>query len=139
MAHSLEVDSVAGRLAGAAIGGCVGYFVFGWVLGQGFYAMIIPGAALGYGAGKLSREESVTCGVISAILATGLGLFTEWRFFPFVKDGSLVYFIGHIHELRPVAMLMIGAGGYFGYHFGRGNNAPADRSRDRPESSIGPV
>jgi hypothetical protein len=126
-------------LAGAAIGGCVGYFVFGWVLRQGFYAMIIPGAALGFGAGKLSREESAICGVISAILATGLGLFTEWQFFPFVKDGRLVYFIGHIHELRPVALLMIAAGGYFGYHFGRGNNRRVGRSADRPESNIGPA
>jgi len=30
MAHRMGVAEVAGRLVGAAIGGCVDYYVFGW-------------------------------------------------------------------------------------------------------------
>ena len=136
MAESSTVVGISRGLVGAAIGGCVGYFAFGWVLSQGFYAMIIPGAALGYGAGKLSQMGSTLLGVTCAVLATGLGLFTEWQFFPFAKDGSLLYFIGHVHDLRPVSLLMIGAGAFFGFHFGKGNGTPALRSQDRHETSV---
>ena len=39
---------IARGLVGAAIGGAVGYYAFGWILGYGLYAMILPGAALGF-------------------------------------------------------------------------------------------
>lgn len=127
MTGNSEVVGHLRCMVGAAIGGCVGYFAFGWILSQGFYAMIIPGAALGFVAGKMSPDQSTARGIVCAVLATGLGLFTEWKFFPFVKDGSLQYFILHIHDVRPIGLLMILAGGYFGYHFGMGT--PRGESR----------
>ena len=55
----------------------------------------------------------------SAVLAVGVGLFIEWHFFPFAKDGSFGYFITHIHE-RHFELIMIALGGVFAFWFGIG-------------------
>ncbi|REJ72520.1 MAG: hypothetical protein DWQ34_05305 [Planctomycetota bacterium] len=120
MGDDFRVGALVRGLVGAAVGGAIGHFAFGWFVRQGFYAMILPGATLGAGFSALSRDRATGYGVVCAVLAVGLGLFTEWRFLPFVKDGSFTYFIGHIHELKPVSLLMIGLGGVFGYWFGVG-------------------
>lgn len=119
-------------LLGAAVGGTVGYFAFDWMYSQGFYAMILPGAALGIGFGAFARERSTVHGVVSAILGVGLGFFVEWCFFPFRKDGSLTYFITHVHELRSVSLMMIALGGVFAYWFGIGRT-PVNREDHRAE------
>ena len=49
-------------LCGAVAGGILGYFAFGWLLGQGFYALMLPGGLLGLGAG-LAKNRSVLLAV----------------------------------------------------------------------------
>ena len=101
-------------LSGGVLGGVVGYFAFGWLVSQGFYGLVLPGGLIGLGAGLApcrSRWPSVVCGV-SALL---LGLFTEWRFFPFKADGSFSYFLRNVHELKPITLLMIAAGTGIGF------------------------
>ena len=116
MALTHLVRASAGALAGAIIG----YAMFVWLAQQGFYALAIPGAALGLGCGLSTRRRSLGTGLACGVLAILLGVFTEWRFFPFVKDGSLAFFISHFNELKPVTLLMIAAGGIFGAYFGMG-------------------
>ena len=101
-------------LVGAIAGGSLGYAAFFWIADQGFYAMILPGGLMGFGA-YLARNRHVWLAVFSGVLATALGLFTEWRFSPFIKDGSLEYFIFHIHQLRPITIIMIALGGLLGF------------------------
>jgi hypothetical protein len=101
-------------LGGAIAGGVVGYYGFFWLAQQGFYAMILPGALLGLGASMWpcrSIAVSVACGV----MALALGLFTEWRFGPFMVDAGLGYFLTHFYQLQPVTLLMIGAGAFLGF------------------------
>lgn len=101
-------------LGGAVLGGLVGYFAFGWLVSQGFYGLVLPGGLIGLGAGLApcrSRWPSVVCGV-SALL---LGLFTEWRFFPFKADDSFGYFLRNAHDLKPLTLLMIAAGAGIGF------------------------
>jgi hypothetical protein len=81
---------------------------------QGFYALVLPGGVLGLGAGW-SQNRSVGLAVVCGIAALALGLYTEWKFFPFVQDGSLSFFLTHLHELRPVTLLMISAGAFIGF------------------------
>src|SRR3954454_19419576 len=104
------VVSYALGLVGAAVGGAVGYFLFGWLVGQGYYGMIIPGAFLGLGCGLLSRHDSTVRGLICAAAAVALALFTEWKFFPFRADESFVYLLTHASQILPVHLLMIGLG-----------------------------
>jgi hypothetical protein len=56
-----------------------------------------------------------------------LGLFTEWRYAPFAADGTLTYFLGHLHLLRPLTMIMVALGGFVSYRLalGRDRNAGA--------------
>ena len=99
---------------GALVGGALGYFAFSWLLGQGFYGLILPGGLLGLGAG-VARPRSAVLAVVCGLAAVALGLFTDWRFEPFVKDASPGYFLLHLHPLKPVTLLMIGAGGVIGF------------------------
>ncbi len=131
MGANFRIAPLIRGLFGAAVGGTVGYFAFAWILSQGFYAMILPGAAVGLGFGASTRERSTVYKFVSAILALGLGFFAEWRFFPFVKDGSFTYFVTHVHQLRPVSLLMIALGGVFAFWFGIGRT-PVSRE-DNPD------
>lgn len=120
MSAPVRATSYFLALLGTAIGAVVGYYLFFWVTKQGLYPMVIPGALMGLGCGALSGTKSNTIGSLCAFAAVVLGLFIEWRFAPFVNDRSFGYLLTHVHQLRPMTLLMIGAGAIFAYWFGRG-------------------
>jgi hypothetical protein len=101
-------------LGGAVAGGVLGYFAFRWILTYGFYALVLPGGLVGIGAG-IARNRSVWVAVVCGILALALGVFSEYRAFPFIADDSLGYFLAHLHQLSPVTLLMIGLGAFIGF------------------------
>jgi hypothetical protein len=101
-------------LCGALAGGALGHFAFFWLASQGFYALILPGGLLGLGAG-LVRNRSVAVAVVCGLLATALGVFTEYRFAPFAADKSFPFFVSHLFDLRPLTLLLIAAGGAIGF------------------------
>jgi hypothetical protein len=107
-------------ILGAVAGGVLGYFAFLWIARQGFYALMLPGGLVGVGGGLLVRDRSPLRATICCVLALGLGVFAEWSFAPFIKDASLGYFLGHLHELRPITLLMIVAGGAIAYWLAQG-------------------
>src|SRR5262245_52498645 len=111
----MKADSnlVLGML-GAVAGGALGYFVFLWAAGQGFYALMLPGALTGAGSALLAKDRSVLRATLCGVLALGLGLFSEWRSAPFIADKTLGYFLGHVYQLRPLTLVMVVGGGAFG-------------------------
>jgi hypothetical protein len=123
MNDSLKIFPLLRGLCGAAVGGLIGYFVFGWIIQQGFYAMVLPGAVLGMGYGLASRARSAVGGIISGVLALAFGLFMEWKHFPFVKDDSFGYFISHVHQLKPITLIMIVLGAFIAFWFGVGRDS----------------
>jgi len=116
------VNTLRGLL-GAVLGGTLAYFVTGWLARQGFYAMALPGVGIGLGAGLLATKRCMGVAIVSGLMALALGIFTEWKNFPFIKDASrgsddsLAYFIRHLGDLRPLTMIMIGLGTFAGYWF----------------------
>jgi hypothetical protein len=104
---------------GAAAGGVLGYYTFEWIVHQGFYGLMIPGALLGLGCGMLSQHPSRVRGVVCAAAAIPLALYAEWKSFPFIADPSFVYLVNHAHELKPITQLMIALGAVFAYWFGK--------------------
>lgn len=107
-------------LAGAIVGGAIGYLIFRWLLRYGLYGLMIPGACLGLGAGLAAGRQSHLLALLCACAALGLGLWAEWSVHPFIKDGSLVYFLRNVALLKPPTLLMIGLGAVFAYWFGQG-------------------
>jgi hypothetical protein len=101
-------------LAGACVGGLIGYAAFFWIAEQGFYALVLPGGLLGLGAG-IVKNRSAAVAVVCGLLAVALGLAAEWRFAPFVADPSLGYFLAHIPQLRPVTLVLIAVGALIGF------------------------
>ena len=59
-----------------------------------------PGAAF---ARRRSTPLVFACGVAGL----ALGPFTEWPFAPFIVDKSFLYFITHIHHLKPITLLLL--------------------------------
>ena len=109
--------NAARTLAGAAAGGALGFFVFGWLVSQGFYAPAIPGVLLGVGGGLLAIKRSMALAVTCGVLALALGIVTEWHSFPFIRNGSLGFFLSHLAELKPLTQIMIALGGFGGFWF----------------------
>lgn len=123
-------------LGGALLGGLIGHVAFGWLWNQGFYGLVLPGGLLGLGAGWTTCR-SVCPSVVCGALALVLGLLTEWRFFPFVADASFGYFLTHLHQLKPITLLMLAAGTAIGFWvpFRRVESAQAAA---RPNSRVNP-
>jgi len=109
-------------LAGGALGGVVGYFLFHFLLARQFYALALPGAVVGVGSGLLARGRSEALAAICAAAAILLAIFIEWQRAPLKADGSLLYFVTHLHQLDggTVKFVMIAVGAMCAYWFGRG-------------------
>lgn len=112
------VSNILG-VVGAAVGGTLGYYVFTWCLSYSLYGMMIPGALLGLGCGLLSRHDSTARGVVCAVAAAVLSLVIEWKYFPFIADGSLSYLVTHVHQINPIHLLMMALGSAFAYWLGK--------------------
>jgi hypothetical protein len=105
-------------LVGAAIGGVLGFYTFGWLVGQGFYGPMIPGALLGLGCSLLARHPSATRGIFCGLAALALGFFSEGWFRPFNADEQLSYFVRNLTSLTPVTHLLIGVGAVIAFWIG---------------------
>jgi len=109
-------------LLGALAGAALGYWAFFWIAHHGFYAMVLPGALAGLGGGLPVKDRSILRAAFCGALALGLGLFTEWRFRPFIADRSLGYFMTHLHQLQAVTLMMVAAGAVLGAWLALGRN-----------------
>jgi hypothetical protein len=114
------MKNVVLALMSGAAGGIVGYVGFRWMAQHGFYALILPGGLVGLGASLFQSKSTSMC-VACGVLALAIGIFAEWQFAPFMRDGSLGYFVTHLHQLSPVTLVMIAAGTILGFWgpFGR--------------------
>ena len=101
-------------VGGALVGGLIGLIAFRWLIGQGFYALLLPGGFVGLGAGMFktpSKGTAVGCGCLALLF----GLIAEWNSFPFEADGSPVYFLTHFYDLKPMTLILIGIGTAIGF------------------------
>jgi hypothetical protein len=120
MEKQLHGVSLLRGLVGMAVGGALGYYAFSWAYMQGFYALSLPGALLGLGGGFASGRRSPVLAGIAALSAAVLGLYTEFHFRPFTVDGSLGYFLTHLHQLSTVTQVMLVLGVVFAAWFALG-------------------
>jgi len=104
-----EMKRAALAVVYGALGAVAGYFVFSWLASQGYYGLVVPGVAVGLGAG-FGRSRKLWVGAICGIIALAAGIFSEWKVFPFIADGSFGYFVTHLQNLTPLTMISIPAG-----------------------------
>lgn len=126
MSHSPALPRIFLALLAAAAGGVVGHFAFFWIAKQGFYAIMLPPALVGLAAGYVITSRSQTLAIVCAIGGLALGLFTEWKFAPFLLDNSWSYFLSHVHQLKPVTLLMLVIGAVASYRFALGRDRGTD-------------
>jgi hypothetical protein len=91
------------------------------------------------GCGLLARHQSIARGIACAIGALGLGLYTEWKFKPFVANDQFPYLVTHFYDLQKITLIMIGLGAALAYYLGKdaGFLAPRDRKRSAPPAGLG--
>jgi hypothetical protein len=106
-------------LVGAAIGGVVGFYTFGWLSAYGFFGWAVPGAFLGLGCGLLAQHRSWARGIVCAFAALVLSFVAEWYYHPFVDDPSFSFMLAHWRDLSPVALLMMGVGTVIAFWVGQ--------------------
>jgi hypothetical protein len=117
---SLPSTSSVLTVLGAVVGGVIGHFAFLWIARQGFYALVLPGALAGLGGGFFVKQKSIPLAVVCGGIALATGIFSEWRFRPFIADSRLGYFMTHLHQLHTVTLIMIALGGLIGFWFALG-------------------
>src|SRR4030095_15753687 len=122
MNESNQSKAITFGLLGAIAGGCLGYFAFFWIARQGFYALVLPPALMGLAAGICARQRSNFLAVICGVAGLALGLFAEWRYAPFAADNSFSYFISHIYALKPITLVILALGTFFGYRLALGRD-----------------
>jgi hypothetical protein len=120
---------------GAAIGGVVGFYTFGWFWSHGFYGLVIPGAFLGLGCSLMARHTSTARGIACAVAALVLSLFTEWSYSKFIVDPSFQYFVLHVKDLSPITFLMTGVATFIAFWLGRDAGYVGSRFRPTAEPS----
>ncbi|MDR3633981.1 MAG: hypothetical protein P4L84_09260 [Isosphaeraceae bacterium] len=125
------------EIVGAILGGVVGYFAFIWLVQQGFYGLMLPGALVGLGCGLFARRRSVVRGVTCALAGLALELFAEWKTFPFAQDESFGFMLSHFHEKAPIKIIMLLAGALLAFWLGKdaGFSARFDTSKSRGPSN----
>ena len=140
MGETSKIVGFIRGLVGAVLGGVLGYYVYVWMLQRGFYALIVPGTLLGLGFGLFSRQKSILCGIACGLFGVALGIFSEWRFFPFIEDNGFLYFLTHLYQLPAATITLILLGGLFAFWFGIGRDragwshtTPFDSERDEAE------
>jgi hypothetical protein len=104
-------------LGGAIAGGLAGYFLFAFLLKNGFYSSMIPGALLGIGAGLAARGKSPLLGIICGVAAIPLAVWSEMHLMPFPNDDSLAFFLANVPRLH---LIMMALGAAAAWWFGQG-------------------
>lgn len=122
--QGLCIDMLLG-MVGAIVGAVLGYFLVFVIAREGFYAIILPGVLLGLGCGALSGRKSVALGIICAVMGLAVGIYTQWRFAPFIKDKSFSFYLSHLLDVNRVFQLLILAGTALAFWFGLGREGGA--------------
>jgi hypothetical protein len=104
---------------GAAAGGALGFFVFGWLLARGFYGGLLPGGLLGVGCALASRHPSQARGIVCGVAGLALGLFAESWYRYFRMDPSLPYFFSHLQDISSVDWIFLVIGALLAYWIGK--------------------
>lgn len=110
-------------LAGAAVGGTVGFLAFLLLLRVGVYSLVLLGTGMGLVCGWVSGRKSQVLGIICAVATLVLSLLVQWRWF--AAEDSFASFLTDLPNLGPRTWLMLVLGVVMAYWFGIGRESQA--------------
>jgi hypothetical protein len=113
-------------LVGAALGGVAGFYVYRWILNQGFIGGMIPGAFLGLGCSLLARHPSIARGVVCGVAGLSLGFFTDW--YTTITQQTFWEYLLDMKSINQVILLTIALGTFIAFWLGK-DAGLAGRSR----------
>jgi hypothetical protein len=113
-------------LVGAVLGGLVGFYTFGWLKGNGYYGMMIPGALLGLGCSLGARHRSTFRGILCGLAALLLSLYAEWWFMD-ASTSTFMSFLTRVKDLESVTLMMIGVGTLIAFWLGKDSRESIQR------------
>jgi len=119
-----DINAHVRGVLGLVVGGVAGFFLFQWLVGQGFYGLAILGAVMGWACSYASRIYSPVLAVACGIGAATLSVFAEWKAFPFLADDSFSYFVSHLYQLKGLTLIFIALSTVFATWFGLGRPNP---------------
>jgi fucose permease len=132
-----QLVSTVLAVIGGVVGGALGYWAVMWFWSQGFYALVLPGAMLGFGSGLLAQHRSMLRGVICGVAALGLTVFTAFRLWKLPEDESFSYFVTHYHTLSSATLLMTVAGTLLGFWMGKDSGSVSLGRKPAPPRGSG--
>ena len=107
-----EATAVAKGIAGAAIGGILGYAIFYGIAQVGFYAVLFIGFGVGngfsYGYRRSSQVASIACGVVALIVS----VVADWHV---RSNQGLVDHVKNLQDDGVFLLAMIALSGLAGY------------------------
>jgi hypothetical protein len=120
-------------VVGAIVGGVLGSVLFYFALRRGLYAIVLPGALAGIFCGGFLGRRSVPMGIACGLFSAAITLGLEWKYFPFIKDESLSFFLANLFSKPAYKLVLIALGIGMGGWFGMGRNGVAwlENSRRR--------
>jgi hypothetical protein len=104
-------------LVGAALGGVAGFYVYRWVLNQGFIGGMIPGAFLGLGCSLLARHPSLARGIVCGVAGLLLGFFTDW--YTTITQQTFWEYLLDMKSINQVILLTIAIGTFIAFWLGK--------------------
>lgn len=97
-------------LLGGLIGAALGYFLFSWVMRQGFVPLALPGGFIGIGAGLFKGPRTIWPSIALGIFGLIWGAFCYWKFlageqYPFTT------FLSNPQDLPAIHLGLLALGG----------------------------
>jgi hypothetical protein len=121
-------------LLGAVIGGAAGFYLYRWLLNQGYVGLMIPGAFLGLGCSLLARHPSLIRGLFCGFAGLFLTLFTFWQNMPPPLD-PFMEFLKKVNDISTPMKVMGVLGTLIAFWLGKDAGLVGRSRRDEPGRS----
>jgi hypothetical protein len=129
------ISNVLG-LVGAALGGVLGFFLYCWIVKQGFVGGMIPGALLGLGCSLLARHPSTARGAVCGVAGLVLGFFADW--YTNLTDDTFWQYLQNVKSVNLVYLLMIVLGAVIAFWLGKDAGVPGRVRYEKPKAGAAP-
>ena len=118
--NNFPVKNLILGLIGGVVGGVLGGFICELLSNNGFYAVALPGAAVGFGFAMMAKKRHIAFAVICGILGLLAGLLTQWLVYS--NNETFLSLLFELKDYSIVTFIMLGLGAVCGFSIGHGRD-----------------